>query len=125
MRDTLEMTQQHHEIVSLCQQLDEAVNDHRSRPEIYGIMDDLLSRTIHHFHTEERLMAETGYPEIEQHKARHQELLDRTGRFRRQLELYGEDSFSEWFHHWPFSYIRLHIEHADNQLVEHVQQSET
>jgi hemerythrin len=125
MLDTHDMTRQHDEIMALCQKLDEAVNERLPQPEIYHIMDDLMTRTNRHFRTEERLMAETGVPEIEQHKARHRELLDRTGRFRRELELYGEDSMDEWSGNSPFNHIRTYIEQADQQLAEYVKQHDS
>lgn len=120
MPDTHEMIQQHHELIALCKKLDEAVRCRLPRAEIYRIMDELITCTDHHFKAEERLMEEAGYPEQEAHKAKHRELLESTRRFRRQLNLYGEENFTEWFNHWPFAYILAHIQLADHQIGDHV-----
>jgi len=122
MVDTNEMNQQHDEILALCQKLDDAVNEHLPQPEIHHIMDELLTRANRHFRTEERLMAESDFPELEQHKAKHRELLDRTGRFRRELELYGDEGLDEWGGNLPFTHIRAYIEQADQQLTEYVRE---
>jgi hemerythrin len=120
MPDTHEMIRQHHELIALCRKLDEAVKRRRPRPEIYQIMDELIACTATHFEAEERLMAEAGYPELEGHKARHKELLERTRKFRRRLELYGEENFTEWFNHWPFPFILAHIQNGDHQIGDHI-----
>ncbi len=120
MPDTHEMIQQHYELIALCKKLDEAVKRRLPRTEIYQIMDELIACTVHHFEAEERLMAETGYPEIEGHKARHKELLERTRKFRKQLDLYGEENFTEWFNHWPFPFILAHIQNGDHQIGDHI-----
>ncbi len=120
MPDTHEMIRQHHELIALCEKLDEAVRNNLERPAIYGIMDEVIACTVRHFEAEERLMAEAGYPEIESHKAKHRELLDRTRKFRRRLDMYGEENFSEWFNHWPFPHILAHIQFADHQVGDYI-----
>jgi hemerythrin-like metal-binding protein len=41
------------------------------------ILDEIVGQVIGHFHDEEALLAQRGYPEFEQHQRRHVELLDR------------------------------------------------
>ncbi len=125
MSDIQEMIRQHRELLDLCQKLDEAVKCRLPRPEIYRIMDEILDCTQRHFASEKQLMAEAGYPEIETHGAKHKDLVERTGKFRKRLDLYGEENFSEWFHHWPLAEILAHIHLADRQLDEYLAQTET
>lgn len=120
MPDTHEMIQQHYDLIALCKKLDDAVKRRQPRAEIYQIMDELIACTVHHFEAEERLMAEAGYPELEGHKAGHEELLERTRKFRRRLDLYGEENFTEWFNHWPFPFILAHIRNGDHQIGDHI-----
>lgn len=120
MPDTQEMIQQHHELIGLCKKLEDAVRRRQPRAEIYQIMDELVTCTTQHFEAEERLMAEAGYPELEGHKAKHKELLERTRKFRKRLELYGEENFTEWFNHWPFPLILAHIQNGDHQIGDHI-----
>ncbi len=124
MQDTHEMIQQHRELVALCDKLDAAVKDNLERSEIYRIMDEVLACTVQHFAAEERLMDAAGYPEIEAHKAKHRELLERTRKFRKRLDLYGEESFSEWFNHWPFPHILAHIQFADHQVGDYIKEKD-
>lgn len=120
MPDLLEMERQHAELIGLCNRLDEAVKQNLERREIYKIMDEVFACTVRHFEAEERLMSETGYPLIEAHKSKHKELLERTRKFRKRLDLYGAESFTEWFNHWPFAHILAHIQFSDHQIVRHV-----
>ncbi len=120
MHDTQEMIRQHRELVALCEQLDDAVRRKLERSEIFRIMDELIACTELHFEAEEQLMAAAGYAEIEAHKAKHRELLERTRKFRKRLKLYGEDDFVRWFNHWPFPFILAHIQFADHQIADHV-----
>jgi hemerythrin len=120
MPDTQEMIRQHAELVGLCRELDEAVQHNLKRHEIYAIMDKVCACTEHHFAEEERLMAEAGYPEIEEHKAKHRELLERTKHFRDRIDNHGYEDFHTWFTHWPFAYILAHIQYADHQIADYV-----
>lgn len=120
MSDTQEMIRQHRELLDLCRKLDEAVKHRQDRPEIYRIMDEILDCTQRHFEAEKRLMAETGYPEIESHRAKHKDLAERTGKFRKRLDLYGEEKFTEWFNRWPVPDMLAHILHADRQFDEYL-----
>lgn len=120
LSDTPQIIRQHGEIIALCQKLDEAVKNRLERSQIYRIMDEVIAYTVRHFEEEERLMEQAGYPEIEAHKAKHRELLERTRKFRRRFDLYGEASFTEWFNHWPFPHIVAHIQLADHQIGEHI-----
>ncbi len=120
MSDTQEMIRQHHELLDLCRKLDEAVKRRLERPEIYRIMDEILDCTQRHFEAEKRLMAETRYPEIDAHRAKHKELAERTGKFRKRLDLYGEEKFTEWFNRWPVPDMLAHIQLADHQFDEYL-----
>lgn len=125
MPDTHEIIRQHQELIALCGKLDDAVKHKLERSEIYRIMDEVIDCTVRHFEAEERVMDEAGYPEIVAHKAKHRELLERTRKFRRQLDLYGEENFSEWFNHWPFPHILAHIQFADHQIGDYIADKHT
>lgn len=43
---------------------------------ILHVIDELLDYTHYHFEEEENIMAEIGYPELEQHRQLHKELID-------------------------------------------------
>lgn len=115
-----EIDKQHQELVNILGRLDAAVKNQLPRKDIYRLMDDVISYTSAHFAAEERLMAEAGYPEIEQHKAKHRQLVQDVRHLRGKLDNVGESRFTEWFHHWPFANILAHIQYADQQAGDHV-----
>lgn len=123
MFDVAEIDQQHRELVNIFDRLNDAVKNHEPRKDIYRIIDDAISYTELHFATEERLMVKSGYPEIEDHKNKHKELIKDARRLKDKLEYVGEDMFREWFNHWPFGRVLAHIQYADKQIVDHIIQS--
>jgi hemerythrin len=120
MFDVAEIDQQHRELINLINKLNDAVKNHESRNDIYLIIDDVISYTGFHFATEERLMVESGYPEVEWHKKKHKQLIKEALHLKEKLDYVGEDMFSEWFNHWPFANVLAHVEYADKQIVDHI-----
>lgn len=123
MSDASEIDQQHKKLVGMFCQLNEAVKGGESREVIYRIIDDIISFTRIHFVSEEQFMAQSGYPEIEAHKNKHKQLLEEALHLREKLEHVGEEIFTDWFNHWPFSRVLAHIQYADKQVEEHVVRS--
>jgi hemerythrin len=123
MFDWAEVDQQHRKLVSIYDRLSDALKSHQARTDIFRIIDEAISFTESHFATEERLMAQSGYPLIENHKDKHQELIVDARRLKDKLEYLGEEMFSEWFHHWPFGNVLAHIQYADKQIEDHLIQS--
>lgn len=115
-----EIDQQHRELVSLLDSLNNAVRSQAPRDDIYRIIDLVISFTSMHFAAEEYLMNESGYPEIEAHKDKHRQLIQDALRFRAKLDRVGDEPFLEWFQHWPFANILAHIQYADNQVRDHI-----
>ena len=115
-----EIDKQHERLVSMLNGLTDAVKHNEPRDEIYRIMDDVISYSSMHFATEEKLMAEFDYPEIEAHKKKHKLLIQEAVHLRKKLKDVGEAQFLEWFNHWPFSNILAHIQYADHQLEDHI-----
>jgi hemerythrin len=116
---------QHHELVSLFTRLNDAVVNKESRKVIYQITDDVIAFTRLHFSTEEQLMILSGYPEIEWHKEQHNQLLKDALNFREKFDYIDEELFSEWFNHWPFARMLAHIQYADKQAADYIQQTRT
>lgn len=73
--------EEHHKIVELIQKLFEAV-----RTDLGGdfdkIIQDLVNYTEYHFTNEEKAMADAGYPELDEHRKEHEELMAQAGKFR-------------------------------------------
>jgi len=115
--------QQHQELVSMLNRLNDAVKNNESREDIYRIIDDVIAFTRLHFATEEQLMIESGYTEIEWHKDKHKELIQDALHLKGKLAYVGEEMFTDWFNHWPFARVLAHIQYADKQFEDQLLQS--
>jgi hemerythrin-like metal-binding protein len=123
MYDVTTIDQQHQELVRMLSSLNEAVKNTESREKIYRIIDDVIAFTRLHFATEELLMVQSGYPDIEWHKDRHKELIQDALHLKGKLAYVGEELFTDWFNHWPFAKVLAHIQFADKQFEEQILQS--
>ena len=115
--------QQHQELVSLLNRLNDAVKNNESREDIYRIIDDVIAFTRLHFATEEQLMIQSGYTEIEWHKDKHKELIQDALHLKGKLAYVGEEMFTDWFNHWPFARVLAQIQYADKQFEDQLLQS--
>ncbi len=115
--------QQHQELVNLLNRLNNAVKNNKSREDIYRIIDDVIAFTRLHFATEEQLMIQSGYPDIEWHKDKHKQLMQDALHLKGKLAYVGEEMFTDWFNHWPFNRVLAHIQYADKQFEDHLLQS--
>ena len=118
-----EIDQQHQELVSMLNRLNNAVKNNESREDIYRIIDDVIAFTRLHFATEEQLMIQSGYTDIEWHKDKHKELIQDALHLKGKLAYVGEEMFTDWFNHWPFARVLAHIQYADKQFEDQLLQS--
>jgi len=123
MFDMSEIDQQHQELVSMLNRLNDAVKNNESREDIYRIIDDVIAFTRLHFATEEQLMIQSGYTEIEWHKDKHKQLIQDALHLKGKLAYVGEEMFTDWFNHWPFARVLAHIQYADKQFEDQLLQS--
>jgi hemerythrin len=114
--------QQHRELMAKLEVLNEAIKDNKSREEIYRLIDEVILFTRLHFETEEQLMAESGYEHIESHKEKHRLLIQDALHLKDKLNHIGEQMFTDWFKHWPFTRVIAHIQYADKQIEDHIAQ---
>ena len=119
MVDVQKIDQQHAELIGKFNSLNDAVKSKAPREEIYRLIDDVIAFTRLHFDTEERVMAESGYPEIEAHRKKHRELLQEAQRLKSRLDYVGEEMFTDWFNHWPFAHVLAHIQYADRTMEDY------
>lgn len=71
-----EIDEDHRRLVDLFNMLSQAVADGESADYIDALLEELISCTVWHFRHEERLMLKHQYPNIAEHKAEHQDLID-------------------------------------------------
>ncbi|MGB6410933.1 MAG: bacteriohemerythrin [Candidatus Deferrimicrobiaceae bacterium] len=66
--------EQHKKWIEHLGNVQSAIEDHRGMPHVANTLDFLVDYTQFHFSTEEKYMSETGYSELENHRAKHEEL---------------------------------------------------
>nr|CRH04518.1 putative Methyl-accepting chemotaxis protein [Candidatus Magnetococcus massalia] len=80
----------HKLLINLINQLNIAVKQKVSRQEMDRLMNELQNYTTTHFNREERLMAQTGYSDIESQQIQHRKFID-TIRSERQALMASDD----------------------------------
>jgi hemerythrin len=84
--------EQHKKWIGYIHDVQAAIEAHRGMPQIASTLDFLINYTQFHFSTEEKCMTETGYPELENHRARHEEL---KGTLENLIEEFREEGVTE------------------------------
>ncbi|MEO6974463.1 MAG: hemerythrin domain-containing protein [Gallionella sp.] len=123
--DVSGIEQQHQALVNMLDRLNAAVKNKESREVIYRIIDDVIEFTRLHFAAEERLMVHSGYADVDFHKEKHRQLMEDALHLKGKLADLGEEMFTDWFNHWPFTRVLAHIKYADKQFEEQLLQDST
>jgi hemerythrin-like metal-binding protein len=76
---------QHKNLVSLLNQLHEAMSHGHGKDVLEGILANLVRYTQAHFATEEKLMQENGYPDLVTHQREHAELTKKVLDFQKEF----------------------------------------
>ncbi len=114
-----ELDQQHRRLVDMINRLHDALRAGGDPRVAQSILDDLVVYTRHHFSTEERLMEECGYPELEDHRRRHRAMEARVGAFRQEA---GEGTISFQLRLMNFlkEWLQKHILKTDMRYSSHL-----
>jgi diguanylate cyclase (GGDEF)-like protein/hemerythrin-like metal-binding protein/PAS domain S-box-containing protein len=103
---------QHRQIVQMVNDLNRSLEEGRDDAELKRLFGALLAFTASHFATEEALMARHGYPQMDEHKTQHEnlvhELQEIAAEFSQGAELRLLQSIKDW--------LLGHIQHADKPL---------
>jgi hemerythrin len=118
MSDVSDIDQQHQVLVNMLNALNDAVKIRKPRDDVFLIIDEIIAYTRFHFATEERLMANSGYTDVDFHKDKHKQLMQDALHLKEKLADLGEEMFTDWFKHWPFTRVLAHIQYADQQFEE-------
>lgn len=110
---------QHKQIFATLNQLHDAFQNGASRKELGQILDSLITCNLSHFKTEEALMEDGGYPDLEQHRMEHDHLVRKLQDLKRTFSEPEPPSVvefskfvSDWLHH--------HLAEVDAGYVNHL-----
>lgn len=85
------LDQEHRGLVEEINRLYEAVRDKRGEDVLEDILNMLTTYTVDHFQHEERLMAEYGFPGLEEHRKVHGELIEKVAAMKARAQEETED----------------------------------
>jgi hemerythrin len=82
----MQIDSQHKKLVDMVNQLYEAMSQGHGGKVLGKILSELVSYTAVHFKAEEKLMQEHGYPEFNEHKAKHDAMNKKVMDLKRQFD---------------------------------------
>jgi hemerythrin len=116
-----EIDEQHRELFRRIDQLLAATRDRRARTEVGRLLTFLGDYVVVHFKSEEQLMVEADYPELEAHRGEHQRFVDE---YARLFEDYRADGpgpvFVIKFGNRVTAWLCEHICRTDRRFVDHL-----
>jgi hemerythrin len=112
-----EIDLQHRSLVSIANQLHDAIEGGKPNRTIEWILDELLVYTKMHFQTEEQYMRRYEHQESPRHLQEHRELLKAMGRFRKKLKA-GDDGVGDQVLAFLSAWLSSHMTGSDRALGE-------
>lgn len=111
-----ELDEQHRTLIDLINEAYEAIQKHDGQ-KVSTIVDRMREYAALHFVTEERLMEEVGYPDLELHKSQHTKFVNDVDKFRQeQTEKANLSKIFIYLSRW----LTLHIMDEDKKYTEHM-----
>lgn len=104
------LDEDHKHLVQLLQRLFGVLITSQNVDDVARVVQDLLDYTEYHFRHEETLLADHHYPELEDHKACHKELLSQVQHYCNTIQQHtagdslGDDVY-EFLKHWLVDHI--------------------
>ena len=114
-----EVDAQHAVLIEIYNELDAAFQKGKANRQMSEILARLFQYTKEHFAAEERLLVETGYPDLAQHQFEHERLVEKLRGFVLRYRRGGQRISAEvveFVRNWVVS----HIKGADMAYVAHV-----
>jgi hemerythrin len=81
-----EVDAQHKQLVSLVNQLHQAMSQGKGKEVLGGILDSLILYTQQHFSAEERMLEQNQYPDLLEHKRQHVALTKKVVDFQQEFK---------------------------------------
>lgn len=107
-----EIDQQHRQLVSMVNQINQAIIAKTAQESIERLFKELIAFTIFHFETEHRLMVRYAYPGLAVHDHDHEQLVDEVTRIASELPQGNDLLVLQTIKDWLIG----HIQNADKPL---------
>ncbi len=109
-----EIDQQHQKLVSMINELHDAMRQGRGKDVLGKLINGLISYTAIHFKTEEKYFDQFGYPETDSHKKEHAAFVQKISEFKDGFEK-GQQSLSIDVMNFLMDWLLKHIKGVDIQ----------
>ena len=93
----------HKRLIELINRFQTAYKYHTGEEFELQALNELVDYTRYHFEREEKMMEEAGYPDLEEHKEIHRNMIVKVGRFQKEYQQTGHEALdgvasflSEW-----------------------------
>ena len=120
-----QIDKQHKELFSRINNLLEACSQGRGREIVQETIEFIGDYTITHFSTEERYMATHGYPEFKDHKALHDQFIERFFSLKKKVEEDGPGGHIVLeTNRTIVTWLNSHIRNVDKKLGQFLKEKE-
>ncbi len=112
--------EQHQILVGIINEVYQAKTSNQNKQTIAAVLAKMVAYTKTHFQDEEGLMAENGYPQLEEHRPEHQFFVTKVGDFIRNFNM-NEDLTEEmldFLKNWLIKHIMETDKHYGRYLNE-------
>ena len=113
-----EIDEQHKVLVGLVNEMHDAIHQRHGSEVVIEILDKLADYTRIHFAVEESLMRILNYPDYEDHKEQHEELLGHVVELQDKVR-HGKTSIGFELMHFLKVWLTKHIMESDKEYSEH------
>jgi len=102
-----QLDDQHKKLITLSNSLIQAMAVGKGADVLQLLFEELKGYTAYHFEDEERYMEQIGYPDLDEHKALHIELINQVDEFRKKLLGSGvsPDHALDFINEWIIKHI--------------------
>ncbi len=109
-----EIDQQHQKLVSMINELNDAMKQGKSKDVLGKIVTGLISYTAIHFKTEEKYFAQYGYPDADSHNSEHSAFVQKVTDVKERFES-GQISLSIEIMNFLRDWLQNHIKGTDKK----------
>jgi len=114
-----EIDQQHKRLIDLINRLHETLRTGGDPSAAQRVLDDLVVYTRHHFSSEEKLLEQCNYPDLAEHRRKHQAMEARVQQFIKDgatATASGQIQLMGFLKHW----LQKHILETDMRYSSHL-----
>ena len=96
---------QHKQVLLMINELRDAIQTDNEHEKVKRLLDRMVLYTINHFNHEEQVMKACSYPDFDNHKAKHDQMRQRTEGLRINLKLVTGHDVSRFLKDWWTNHI--------------------